>query len=291
MTQPISAVPAVDPTVHRAGELVALPPTQTLLACSGQTHRLTWSAGTLTAPDHDDLEGEQLLTALGAEAVPCGQVLTAWRAAAAEPRVLVLASRGPSDPLTAAVTPAWAAPATSGPAGTGGSSFGWYAYSPIRGGPSGASGQAGAAVGDGDPADPIPGLLRLGGGLPARLVASVITSWTVALRDGTAPAAVQPALTAALIGRVHLAVAQWLDEPAVDIEIGVLPPGQPATHTTTSGSHRLQLPFSWLTDVWVPGLATVLGRFTLDATARGPDLLLDTVTTDGHHDQLLLRRA
>ncbi len=137
----------------------------------------------------------------------------------------------------------------------------------------------------------MPGLLRLGGGLPARLVASVISTWTIALSDGTAPAAVQPALTAALTGRAQLAVAQWLNEPAAEIEIGVLPPGQSATHTTTAGSHRLQLPFSWLTDVWVPGLATVLGRFTLDATPRGPDLLLDTVTTDGHHDQLLLRRA
>ncbi len=70
------------------------------LDCGGQPHRLRWADGRLHALDHtSDLEGEQILSALGGQGFPCLDVLDLWTQHAADLRVLILASRGPADPL------------------------------------------------------------------------------------------------------------------------------------------------------------------------------------------------
>jgi hypothetical protein len=75
-----------------------LPPAQVQVSCGGQEHRLRWADGQLQALDHADLEGEQILVALGASC-RCVEVLRAWDEHAADLRVLLLASRGPADPI------------------------------------------------------------------------------------------------------------------------------------------------------------------------------------------------
>ena len=67
---------------------------------AGRPHRLRWAAGQLTAPEHTDLDGEQILSALAGQGFPLpGRAGIAGLGHAADLRVLVLASRGPADPV------------------------------------------------------------------------------------------------------------------------------------------------------------------------------------------------
>jgi len=75
-----------------------IPPVRAEVACDGEPHRLQWAAGALNALDHDDIEGERILVALGGRCA-CADILRLWDQHAADVRVLVVTSRGEGDPV------------------------------------------------------------------------------------------------------------------------------------------------------------------------------------------------
>lgn len=283
----------------------ALEPVELPVECGGQTHRLRWAEGELRSLDHADAEGERTLAALGGEPSRCVQLLDAWARHADDPDVLLLASRGPSDPLAGPDDP-------SGPGGAGmsfmppgayrstirttaaarpgarvtrprasGSGRGWFAYAPLNG-PSPGAVPGLAPV---EPEQEVEALLGLGSGLPERLVAGVIAAWAERLAAGDDRSrAAGPALQAALYGRALAALRSWLGEPGLDVDLSMVPPDALRSLCRDDAGLHLSLPFAWLGEVWVPGLATVLGRFCLAAeqtddpggawrlTVIGPDL-------------------
>ena len=76
-----------------------VPPAVATVSCAGREHQLRWAAGELRVPGHPDLESEKILRALAGESYACLDVLEAWEVHADDLRVLVLASRGPADPV------------------------------------------------------------------------------------------------------------------------------------------------------------------------------------------------
>ena len=167
-----------------------LPAAEARLDCGGQPHRLRWAAGQLTAPDHTDLAGEQILSALAGQGFPCLDVLESWAQHAADLRVLILASRGPADPLATWTPP----PSRPGRLGRPG----WMVRSRGR--------SSHAVLSYGPPDDPDGDLLRLiglGGLLPDRLAATVIAAWTQRLRDQ--PVLLRPVL----VRRRRPGLARW----------------------------------------------------------------------------------
>ena len=77
-----------------------VPPAVARVSCDGREHQLRWAAGELQAPGHPDLGSERILSALAGQRFACLDVLEAWSAHADDLRALVLASRGPADPVT-----------------------------------------------------------------------------------------------------------------------------------------------------------------------------------------------
>lgn len=267
-----------------------LPPATATVACQNSLHRLGWADGVLWAVDHDDIDGELVLGALDGEAAPCAQIIDAWRQAADDARVLVLASRGPVDPLSATDDPLWPASVPSGPPAS--ASFGWYAYNPLPGSARPGRHRPGhPGSGKPDTEQLLGALLTLGGGLPERLVATVVAGWADHLAAGTAPAAAVPALTAALTSRATAAVRQWAHNPTAEVAVTMLPPGSTGTLETVGDRVTLALPFSWLADVWVPGLAVLLDRFTLGVAADSRRLVLDTISPRGDRRPVLITTA
>jgi hypothetical protein len=267
-----------------------LPPAVALISCQSERHRLRWEHGELQALDHDDVDGELALTALGGEPTRCAQIVANWRRAENDLRVLVLASRGAADLLNPP-TPEQFQPA--GPSTPGNphlfasghaasSSFGWYSYAPMGSASISIGGHGGAGPDEPTP-DPLFALLQLPGGLPDRLVATVATSWTQRVAEGVAPSSATAALTVALVSRVRLALQGWLGENAAEMDVVMLAPGSSPTIERTDGRVRVGLPFSWLADVWVLGLTHVLGRFTLASHAAEDRVELDTVGTGLDH--------
>ena len=254
------------------------PAAEATVACRGDTHRLRWEHGELHALDHDDLEGERTLAALGGERYACIDLVEAWRRHADDPRVLTLGSRGATDPLADLSDP----PHFPG--------AGRLGAMPMRGSMSFSFGRSSGTIGrrrsqlrsvsrDDDPDDGPLALLALGGGLPDRLLATVAATWAGRLDEG---AAAVPSLEAALFGRVAVALRAWLGEPALEVELRMTPPGGERTLSRDGSALRAELPFVWLAEVWGRGLATVWGRFCLGASsgdgerwtleAVGPDL-------------------
>lgn len=268
----------------------ALEPVELPVECGGQTHRLRWAEGELRSLDHADAEGERTLAALGGEPSRCVQLLDAWARHADDLDVLLLASRGPSDPLAEA--------GGSSGAGRGGMPFmapgayrstvratqvarpgarvtrpraagsggGWFAYAPLNG-PSPGAVPGLAPV---EPEQEVEVLLGLGSGLPERLVAGVVAVWAGRLAaDDDRSRAASPALQAALYGRALAALRAWLGEPGLDVDLSMVPPDAPRSLTRDDAGLHLAVPFAWLAEVWAPGFATVLGRFCLAAEWAG----------------------
>jgi hypothetical protein len=250
-------------------------PVQAVVICRGERHRLEYRDGGLHALDHDDVDGELTLRALGGEAAECAELVEAWRRSCTDLRVLVLASRGAADQLADAPPPESATatqyvgrpvPAAAYPPGVVLSAA--YA-STIR--VSGTVYQRGGET----RVDPLVRLFALNRAIAHRLATSVIGVWTERLEGGET-AADAAALRVALTGRAQAALAEWASRPADDVEVVMLPPGStPTVHT----GDRLEigLPFSWLADVWAPGLSQLLGRFTLAATESADAIHLDTL--------------
>jgi hypothetical protein len=265
-----------------------LPAAEARLDCGGQPHRLRWADGQLHALDHTgDLAGEQILTALGGPGSPCLDVLDLWARHAADLRVLILASRGPADPLAT-----WTPP-PSGPSG-------WTGHPGRRARRArafaGMSGGGYRVLSRGPADDPDLGRARvigLGGLLPDRLAATVIAAWAERLRGpagagreesagADAVAAARPALHAALYGRAVTALRYWTGRRDLPVTLTMVPEDQPARLARDGDGIAAELPFGWLADVWARGLTTCWGRFCLAAAPQpsGDGWVLSTVALD-----------
>jgi hypothetical protein len=273
---------------------LGLAPAQTTVHCAGRQHQIRWDAGQLSALDHEDLEGERALAALGGQRRPCIDLLDAWKRHQDDARVLVLATRGPADQLAESEDPyphlgLGQPQVLQGPTGLarrrrgrGFSSMGPQAAAIYSAGWTG-SAATGRISKTAQAESELIALLTLGGGLHDRLVATVAAAWTERLRqpDG-AGARVRPRLQAALHGRVFDTIQRWLGGPPLQTQVRMIGEAEKPTLVAEDGVLRAQLPFAWLVDVWAKGVATIWGRFCLAATrqdaqtwrllAVGPDL-------------------
>jgi hypothetical protein len=218
-----------------------LSPAEVVVDCGGEPHRLVWAAGSLRALQHPHPERERVLAVLGGEKQSCVDLLSAWERHADDPAVLLLASRAPDDVLA-------------------------REDDQTRGG----------RRPPGFPEDPVAEvmeLLRLGGGLPDRLVATVAANVTVEGQESR--------LHAALYGRLLAAMRMWLGQPQLAIELTVPAGEEPRSLRLEHDTVRVELPFAWLGEVWARGFTTILGRFCVAAESQdGYRWALSTVGPD-----------
>ena len=222
-----------------------IPAAEITVLCGEATHTVRWEAGELMAVDHGDPDGE---AALAGESVPCLELLRTWSRRADDPHVLTLASRGPTDPLNINLD---------------GLRFDYGA--PRR-----------------QTEEQTLRLLAAGGRLPDRLQATTAAIWTRRLRTGhTALETARPQLEAALYGRVLRTLRAWLGEPQLAIELTMIGPEEQRRIVRTADGVDVSLPFSWLPDVWMRGLAVTVDRLCIAAeTTDGSSWTLDTLGPD-----------
>jgi hypothetical protein len=222
-----------------------IPPAEVTVPCGGDTHTVRWEAGELIAVDHGDPEGEATAAALAGESVPCLELLRTWSRRREDPHVLTLASRGPTDPLDIDFD---------------GLRFDYGA--PRR-----------------QTEEQTLRLLAAGGRLPDRLQATTAAIWTRRLRTGHAQlGTVRPQLEGALYGRVLRTLRTWLCEPQLTVELTMIGPDEARRIVRTADGVDVSLPFSWLPDVWMRGLAVTFGRLCIAAdTTDGSSWTLHTL--------------
>jgi hypothetical protein len=223
----------------------SIPPAEVTVPCGGDIHTVRWEAGELITVDHSDPEGD---VTLAGESVPCLELLRTWSRRADDPHVLTLASRGPTDPLNLDID---------------GLRFDHGA--PRR-----------------QTEEQTVGLLAAGGRLPDRLQATTAAIWTRRLRTGHAQLeTARPQLEAALYGRVLRTLRSWLGEPQLTVELTMIGPEEQRRIVHTADGVEVSLPFSWLSDVWMRGLAVTFGRLCIAAdTVDGFSWTLDTLGPD-----------
>jgi hypothetical protein len=271
-----------------------VPPAVAQVSCDGREHQLRWAAGELHAPGHPDLESEKILRALAGENYACLDVLEAWEVHADDLRVLILASRGPADPVAVR-------PDEPGPAGW----TGWTGRSAVarmqRRRSAVTAVLGGAAPASRERADPLATLLSLGGPMQTRLTATVAAAWRERLRDGAAPAgaataladatapadtataaveAARPALHAALYGRVVATLRAWTGRPDLQVALTMIGESDQPGLAADGNGIAVELPFGWISDVWARGLATCWDRFALAAAPAGDGWALSAVPPD-----------
>jgi hypothetical protein len=269
---------------------LGLGPAQAIVTCGEHNHRLRWAEGALTAVDHEDPEAERALAALGGQRCTCVDVLDAWARHEGDQRVLVLASRGPADPIAAhadwtaqlaarprAITAAMptrarvSAPqllrrpgrrrAKAARAAARASGSGWTAYAPASPSP------AGRIPRGTEPESELVALLGLGGGLQDRLVATVAATWARRFEQPSPELSeARPSLTASMQGRLSAAVQSWLGRADVAVELELIEDDRAPDLAERGGAIQAALPFDWLAEVWARGLATIFGRFCLAAS-------------------------
>ena len=259
----------------------------TTIDCGGHEHRLEWSDGDLRALDHPDVEGDRTLAALGGDAYPCLAALDDWSRHRDDLRLLLLASRGPSDPVQP-LDPSWTPWAPGGAVGMargGGSAGGWVGNG--AGGVMISSQRMAGATPPGPDAGHLfggVGLLNLGGGLTRRLVATVAVTWDARLRaDDERARDRRPELHAALYGRVVCTIREWLDDADAAVDV-VMSDGERGVERSGNG-YLVTLPFSWIYDVWARGLSTVGDELCLAAVGGRDEVELEIV------DRELARRT
>jgi hypothetical protein len=270
-----------------------VPPAVAPVSCGGREHQLRWAAGELQAPGHPDLESEKILRALAGESYACLDVLEAWEVHSDDLRVLVLASRGPTDPVAVRLDE---------PGSTG-----WT----VRAGRTTVArmqrrrAAVTAVLGGGGPAsrereDPLAVLLSLGGPMQTRLTATVAAAWRERLRDGAAavpadaalpadvavPAgaaaieAARPALHAALYGRVMATLRAWTGRPDLRVALTMIGESDRPALAPDGDGLAVELPFGWISDVWARGLGTCWDRFALAAAPAGDGWEVSAVAPD-----------
>lgn len=220
-----------------------IPAAEIIVRCGGDIHTVRWAAGELIAIDHAD--PRDALSAPADEAIPCLEMLRSWSRQAEDPHVLTLASRGASDPVSINVD-----------------RLRFWSHGPRR-----------------ETEEQTIGLLAAGGRLPDRLQATTAAIWTRRLETGHPQLETTHAeLDAALYGRVLRTLRAWLGEPELNIELTMIGPEQPRSILRTANGITVSLPFSWLSDVWMRGLAVTLGRLCVAAkTVDGSSWTLDTL--------------
>lgn len=225
-----------------------IPAVEVEVPCGGGTHTVRWEAGELIAVDHGGLRGEPALASPAGETVPCLELLRTWSRRADDPHVLTLASRGPTDPLNIDLD---------------GLRFDY-------GGPRHQTEEQTVR------------LIAAGGRLPDRLQATTAAIWTRRLRTGhSAPETALPQLEAALYGRVLRTLRAWLGEPQLTVELTMIGPEEQRRIVRTTDGIDVSLPFSWLPEVWMRGLAVTAGRLCIAAeTTDGSSWSLDTLGPD-----------
>ena len=223
----------------------SIPPAEVTVPCGGDTHTVRWEAGELIAVDHSDPEGD---VTLAGESVPCLELLRTWSRRADDPHVLTLASRGPTDPLDMDID-----------------GLRFHDRGPRR-----------------LTEEQTLRLLAAGGRLPDRLQATTTAIWTRRLRTGHAAlGTARPQLEAALYGRLLRTLRAWLGEPQLTIQLTMIEPEEAGRIVRTADGVEVSLPFSWLSDVWMRGLAVTFGRLCIAAaTADGSNWTLDTLGPD-----------
>ena len=285
VTAPLPTEPALaDPALPEPPPLPGAPwwdgltPAQLSLECGGTKHRLRWADGQLIAADHPDADRERALVALGGEHVACLDLFDAWHRHSDDLDLLVLAARGPSDRLSDAEATehirysggyqklGW----TMGPVGVsnfgGGSSRrrgrGWTSYGPLD------DEQRVSEV-------TVEQLANLSGGLTDRLVATIVAAWAERIDAGDERvAAALPKLRAALYGRVVATARSVTPQPGT-VDLVMVDSRARRAITAHGGLSRVELPFSWLSEVWVKDFATIVGH-----------LCLSVEKTDFNHWQL-----
>jgi hypothetical protein len=222
-----------------------IPAAEVTVLCGGDAHTVRWEAGELIALDHGDPEGDVTRAALAGETVPCLELLRTWSRRADDPHVLTLASRGPTDPLNIDID-----------------RLRFHYRGPRR-----------------QTEEQTLRLLAAGGRLPDRLQATTAAIWTRRLRTGHAAlGTARPQLEAALYGRVLRTLRGWLGEPQLTIELAMIGPEETRKIVRIADGVDVSLPFSWLSDVWMRGLAVTFGRLCIAAeTTDGSIWTLDTL--------------
>ena len=74
-------------------------PAVTQVSCDGREHQLRWAEGELLAPNTRTSRASRSSARWPAQRYGCLDALDAWAGHAGDLRVLVLASRGPADPV------------------------------------------------------------------------------------------------------------------------------------------------------------------------------------------------
>jgi hypothetical protein len=240
-----------------------LGPASIAVRCGGAEHRVRWHQGALIASDHGDLDDERALAALAGERCACLELLDAWHRHVTDLRALKLGARDVSDPIRSS---AW----VSSPGARGG-------YIPVpawevRGLPLPSEPRIGRfpvypRSWDDSEAELI-ALLGLGGDIGERLVATVAARWTERLRsDPGGAAGARPRLRTALYGPVLTTLRGWLGEPGLSLTLEMVDEPAPRALSRVGGRVRAQLPFAWLSEIWVRDLELVDDRFCLAADA------------------------
>ena len=225
-----------------------IPTAEVTVLCGGDSHTVRWEAGELIAVDHGDPEGEVTLAALAGETVPCLEMLRTWSRRADDPQVLTLASRGLTDPLNIDID-----------------RLRFHYRGPRR-----------------QTEEQTLRLLAAGGRLPDRLQATPAAIWTRRMRTGHAALeTARPQLDAALYGRVLRTLRAWLGEPQLTVKLTMIGPEEQRRIVRTADGVHVSLPFSWLPDVWMRGLAVTFGQLCIAAdTTDGSSWTLDTLGPD-----------
>ena len=240
--------------------------------CLGQSHRLRWARGQLTAVDHPDAQRDRPT----GDGFSCPDLLHTWAAHADDLQVLVLTSRGPHDRR-----PGWEPTTTRFVRRT----------VEVIGSPGGRR-RDGGHPDSGLPSDLLD-LMEVSHPLAERLAATVAANWARRLAEDPAEvAAALPALQAALYGRAAADVRDWLDEPGLAVTVRMLDNAGAEALTRSADGVTLDLTFDWLTDLWFRRMTTVWGRFCLAANATSDGYwALTTAAAEGGRQEVAVISA